>query len=223
MWGSFGLGDGQFINPSGLTVDSEDNIYVDDFGENNRIQKFDGEGNLLTKWGTPGTRDGQFINPAGLASYSSNNIHMVDAGNDKDKAEKGKNWRDNLRAIVELAEAIRSIAAVAATIQGIMNSRRRVTAPAVTTSLRSNTIENDRLILEELSKTYDRNLDMRKDTEGKANKIITFSGVILVLLLGFITLSFERLEFRAGVDETVKVSTVLVILAIIGSLMSGFA
>lgn len=65
MWGSFGLGDGQFINPSGLTVDSEDNVYVGDFGENNRIQKFDSEGNLLAEWGTPGTGDGQFINPAG--------------------------------------------------------------------------------------------------------------------------------------------------------------
>ena len=54
MWGSFGLGDGQFINPGGLTVDSSDSVYVGDFGENNRIQKFDSEGNLLTKWGTPG-------------------------------------------------------------------------------------------------------------------------------------------------------------------------
>jgi hypothetical protein len=52
---------------------------------------------------------------------------------------------------------------------------------------------NDRIILEELSKEYDRNSDLRKQTEGKANTIITFSGVILTLLLAFIALSFDHL------------------------------
>ncbi len=37
-WGSFGNGDGQFYNPTGLAMDSEWNIYVADF-RNNRIQK----------------------------------------------------------------------------------------------------------------------------------------------------------------------------------------
>src|ERR687898_1899302 len=45
-WGSTGLGgDGQFINPGGITIDSSDNVYGGDFGENNRIQKFDSNGN----------------------------------------------------------------------------------------------------------------------------------------------------------------------------------
>lgn len=77
------MGDGQFINPGDLTVDGLDNVYVGDFGENSRIQKFDSEGNLLTKWGTPGTGDGQFINPAGLAADPSNNIYVVDGGNSR--------------------------------------------------------------------------------------------------------------------------------------------
>ena len=64
-------------------MDSSDNVYVGDFGENNRIQKFDSEGDLLTKWGTPGTGDGQFINPAGLAADASNNIYVVDGGNNR--------------------------------------------------------------------------------------------------------------------------------------------
>jgi hypothetical protein len=36
----FGLRPGQFINPGGLGVDPEDNIYATNFGENNNIQKF---------------------------------------------------------------------------------------------------------------------------------------------------------------------------------------
>ncbi len=38
-WGSYGEGDGQFFYPSGITVDSEGNVYVVDAG-NCRIQKF---------------------------------------------------------------------------------------------------------------------------------------------------------------------------------------
>jgi len=38
-WGSYGEGDGQFFYPSGITVDSEGNVYVVDSG-NCRIQKF---------------------------------------------------------------------------------------------------------------------------------------------------------------------------------------
>src|SRR6185437_6757200 len=48
-WGSTGLSDGQFINPSGIGVDSKSNIYVADYGENNRVQKFDSNGNFITK------------------------------------------------------------------------------------------------------------------------------------------------------------------------------
>jgi DNA-binding beta-propeller fold protein YncE len=38
-WGGSGSGDGQFLGPSGITVDSSGSIYVADTW-NNRIQKF---------------------------------------------------------------------------------------------------------------------------------------------------------------------------------------
>lgn len=38
-WGSYGSGDGQFISPQGIAVDSLGNVYVADTG-NHRIQKF---------------------------------------------------------------------------------------------------------------------------------------------------------------------------------------
>ena len=63
-------------------MDSSDNVSVSDFGENNRIQKFDSNGNFLSKWGTTGSGDGQFINPGlGIDADSSDNV--ADWGNNR--------------------------------------------------------------------------------------------------------------------------------------------
>jgi hypothetical protein len=43
----------------GIVTDSLDNIYVIDWG-NNRIRKFDSNGNFIMKRGTEGTGDKQF-------------------------------------------------------------------------------------------------------------------------------------------------------------------
>ena len=77
-----GTGDGQFIRPAGLSVDTSGNIFVVDEG-NNRIQKFDSNGNFITKWGTQGTGDGQFEEPTGIALDSSGNVYVVDRGNSR--------------------------------------------------------------------------------------------------------------------------------------------
>jgi sugar lactone lactonase YvrE len=84
-WGSYGPGDSQFSllslnNPNGIAVDSSGNVYVADY-YNNRIQKFDSNGNLITKWGSYGTGDGQFIGPRGVAASSSGNVYVADTGN----------------------------------------------------------------------------------------------------------------------------------------------
>lgn len=47
-WGSFGSGNGQFNNPTGIICDDDNNIYVVDSG-NDRIQKFTSEGSFITK------------------------------------------------------------------------------------------------------------------------------------------------------------------------------
>ena len=46
----------------GIAVDSEDNVYVADTS-NHRIQKFDSNGNFITKWGSEGTGNGEFKKP----------------------------------------------------------------------------------------------------------------------------------------------------------------
>jgi len=55
-WGSHG--NGQFIRPSGLSMDAEGCLYVSEF-DNNRIQKFSDNGTFLDTWGTTGSADGE--------------------------------------------------------------------------------------------------------------------------------------------------------------------
>jgi hypothetical protein len=78
MWGSYGTGDGQFDRPYGLSVDALGDVYVAD-GYNERIQKFDSNGNYLTQWGTLGYGQGQFVVPRSSAVDSSDNVYVIDA------------------------------------------------------------------------------------------------------------------------------------------------
>ena len=68
------------ILPEDVATDSSGNVYVVDFG-NNRIQKFDSNGNFITKWGSEGAGDGQFKSPLGIAIDSSGNVYVADHDN----------------------------------------------------------------------------------------------------------------------------------------------
>lgn len=48
-WGKFGNKQGEFNIPHGIDLDKNGNVYVAD-RENNRIQKFDAEGNFIAVW-----------------------------------------------------------------------------------------------------------------------------------------------------------------------------
>lgn len=91
-------GDGQFSEPAGVAVDEAGNVYVGDDG-NSRIQKFDSNGNFLTKWGSacfvlqiescvdpdgegPLERgDGQFIELLDLAVSGDGFVYVPDGSN----------------------------------------------------------------------------------------------------------------------------------------------
>lgn len=82
QWGTYGSGNGQFINPGFVALDGSGNVYVVDYG-NNRIQKFTGSGTYLTQWGTHGSGNGQFIDPFGVAVDGSGNVYVADTGNSR--------------------------------------------------------------------------------------------------------------------------------------------
>jgi DNA-binding beta-propeller fold protein YncE len=48
---------------------------------NNRVQKFDSNGNFITKWGSTGTADGQFNVPIGIAINSKGIVYVAESNN----------------------------------------------------------------------------------------------------------------------------------------------
>ena len=84
LWGAPGTGDGEFKfqrgasdHVGGVALDAQGNVYVAD-NANQRIQKFDSNGNFLLKWGSKGTEDGQFISPYEVAVDSQGNVYVID-------------------------------------------------------------------------------------------------------------------------------------------------
>jgi tripartite motif-containing protein 71 len=85
MWGSQGVGDGQFdlassAGGNGIVVDHQGNVYVSDFSH--RIQKFDSQGNFLKGWTNAGLIPGD-PNPSrppqlSLAVDSQDNLYVAD-------------------------------------------------------------------------------------------------------------------------------------------------
>ena len=82
QFGTYGSGDGQFKDPTDITIGKSDNIYVTD-QNNNRVEIFDSKGNFLSEFGTFGSGDGQFADPLGIAVDKSGNIYVVDQNNER--------------------------------------------------------------------------------------------------------------------------------------------
>jgi DNA-binding beta-propeller fold protein YncE len=79
QWGEAGLGDGQFDSPSGIAVESDNDLLVVDSG-NYRVQKFTSDGEFITKWGRyePG-HDLHLGIPVALTVDSNDNNYVTNA------------------------------------------------------------------------------------------------------------------------------------------------
>lgn len=80
QFGGFGAGDGQFIWPRSITMDSHENLYVSD-EQLHRISVFDESGTFVTNWGSPGTAEGELNGPSGLAVGPDGALYVVDSLN----------------------------------------------------------------------------------------------------------------------------------------------
>lgn len=78
--GRSGTQDGQFIWPTGVDLDSQENVYVTDEWLN-RVTIYDKDGKLLGVWGTAGDGDGEFNRPSGIAIDQEDNLYIVDSLN----------------------------------------------------------------------------------------------------------------------------------------------
>ncbi|MEX2531123.1 MAG: peptidyl-alpha-hydroxyglycine alpha-amidating lyase family protein [Gemmatimonadota bacterium] len=84
--GEEGDGPDRFRKPSDVLVAPNGDIFVADgheAGGNNRIVRFDSEGNYLGEWGTTGGDHGQFRDPHALAMDSQGRIIVADRANNR--------------------------------------------------------------------------------------------------------------------------------------------
>ena len=95
QWGKPGRGasllhGGEFMAPLyGLTIDRQGALFVVDNG-NNRIQKFDPNGNFILLWGNFGTANGNFNNPTGVACDAKGDVYVCDTNNHRIQKFDGK-------------------------------------------------------------------------------------------------------------------------------------
>ena len=81
-FGSFGEGDGQFVSPTAVALDSRGQVYVSD-EYTHRISIYDSSGAFLSNWGKPGARAGELGGPSGLAFDSEDNLYIADHLNNR--------------------------------------------------------------------------------------------------------------------------------------------
>lgn len=78
----YGAGDGQFILPVAMALDSQERLYITD-EHTHRISLFDLSGNFLSKWGDVGSGEGQLNGPAGIAIDAEDHVYVVDQHNNR--------------------------------------------------------------------------------------------------------------------------------------------
>src|SRR5438874_7357047 len=67
----------------GVAVDASSNVFVIAGGSeaNNRVDKYDPNGNSLAFWGTRGCGDGEFNTPTGIAVDANGDVYVTDGNN----------------------------------------------------------------------------------------------------------------------------------------------
>gem|GEM_PF-966493 len=79
--GDPGNGPGQFGYISDVVQDDDGNLFVSEFGENDRITKLDANGKFIKSWGKAGTAEGEFSRARALALGPDGLLYVADAIN----------------------------------------------------------------------------------------------------------------------------------------------
>lgn len=82
MLGEYGEGPGQFIYPVSIVQDPAGHIYVSEYGDHDRVQKFSEQGDFLLEFGTVGTGPEEFQRAAGMI-WHDGKIYVADAANNR--------------------------------------------------------------------------------------------------------------------------------------------
>ena len=81
LGGVHGAGPGEFGWVTDVAEDSKGNLYVGEYGENDRIQKFSPAGEYLLQWGGSGEQIGQFRRPQSIQIDEQDRVWVADSCN----------------------------------------------------------------------------------------------------------------------------------------------
>ncbi len=79
--GKNGRGEGEFGFLTDVVEDSKGNLYVSEYGDFDRIQKFSPKGTYICSLGSHGTEEGEFLRPQGMAIDDMDQLWVADACN----------------------------------------------------------------------------------------------------------------------------------------------
>lgn len=82
MFGREGQAPGEFIYPVAVCLDAQENLYVAEYGSNDRVQVFTRDGAFLRAFGAFGTKPGEFQRPSGLV-WDAGRVYVADAFNNR--------------------------------------------------------------------------------------------------------------------------------------------
>ncbi len=82
MLGKKGTGPGEFIYPVGVTEDDKGNLYVCEYGSNDRVQKFSAGNKWIASFGSFGTGKEEFQRCSGIL-WHGGNVYVADAINNR--------------------------------------------------------------------------------------------------------------------------------------------
>ncbi|MBX3355046.1 MAG: SMP-30/gluconolactonase/LRE family protein [Phycisphaeraceae bacterium] len=81
-FGRYGFGNGEFIYPTDIAIAGDGLMYIGEYGSNDRIQVFTGDGTFVKAFGGPGDAPGRFERPQSLAlSRDEAELFVVDSCN----------------------------------------------------------------------------------------------------------------------------------------------
>lgn len=82
MFGREGNGPGEFVFPVAVAQDPSGFLYVGEYGDRQRIQKFTTAGEYVLEFGRHGTAEGEFQRPSAIV-WHEGAVYAVDAFNDR--------------------------------------------------------------------------------------------------------------------------------------------
>ncbi len=81
LGGDYGHGPGQFGLVTDVVEDSKGNMYISEYGDFDRIQKFTPDRQFIKEWGGHGSEPGQFVRPQNMEVDAQDRIWVADACN----------------------------------------------------------------------------------------------------------------------------------------------